>query len=318
MRFADFLETLHAYDNPDWDTKFQPLKKDDDVRVFHGFNSFRDAYRAAIYGLTGRERADRRYSYESDNNPHGLFVTLSLKKAAEFTGSFQDQVIMEFVTKESNLEAPVWPGGGYTVQGEKEQYFGRGTQGKIKRNQRRKNAQGETEDFLKKHPGSFHHIRQSDDKHKANMLLNSTEHQALFIGDLNPKNIAAFHIGAKNKRYEDAGYTRLTREEFLQKYKDYQDKPEKETDYNWPRPPENRIFQPAEEFNGDKFLQGIGKYYTDQSPDELLKQVWGIVMHSKKDKKHSFMDSFKRFLWPKQYAKAMWFMKNRYGKGEQW
>src|SRR5882672_11349947 len=106
MNFKEWIEAHHSYDNPDWDTKFQPLKSKDTLRVFHGFHSFRDAYRAAIYGLTGRERADRRYSYEFDNNPHGLFVTLSLKAAREFTGSYEDQVIMEFVANESDLEAP--------------------------------------------------------------------------------------------------------------------------------------------------------------------------------------------------------------------
>jgi len=85
LSFPKWLEAHHSYDNPDWDTKFQPLKKDDTFRVFHGFNNFRDAYRAAVYGLTGREYADRRYSYEADNNPYGLFVTLHLKKAGDFT-----------------------------------------------------------------------------------------------------------------------------------------------------------------------------------------------------------------------------------------
>lgn len=186
MNFKKWLEAHHSYDNPDWDTKFQPLKSKDTVRVFHGFNSFRDAYRAAIYGLTGREYAARLYSYEGDNNPYGLFVTLSLKTASKFTGSFEDKVIMEFVANESDLEPPVWPGGSYTVQGQMAQYFGHGQQGKLKRRQRRKLAQSDVEEFLKKYPNDFQQVRQSDDKYKANILLNSSEYQALFVGDLNP------------------------------------------------------------------------------------------------------------------------------------
>ena len=315
LSFPKWLEAHHSYDNPDWDTKFQPLKKDDTFRVFHGFNNFRDAYRAAVYGLTGREYADRRYSYEADNNPYGLFVTLHLKKAGDFTSGVEDQVVMEFNARESDLEAPVWPGGSYTVQGQMAQYFGHNREGKLKRRQRGKAAQGEVEDFLKRYPDQFQHIRQSDDKYKANILLNSSEYQALFVGDLNPKDIAAFHVRPKGYNYKDP-FVRLSREEFLERYKDYKDEAPTFNPYNWPRPPEDRMFLPGEEFDGDKFMQGIKRKYR-QDPDKMLKSLWGIMMRSPRGRKGYFMDTFQHLLWPKQYAKAMWFMKNRYGKGEE-
>ena len=75
---------------------------------FHGFHDVSEALTAAKHGLSGAEKADRRYSYEFSNNPKGLFVTMSLDVAKEFTS----KVIMEFVAREDQLEAPVWPGGG--------------------------------------------------------------------------------------------------------------------------------------------------------------------------------------------------------------
>jgi len=73
-----------------------------------------DSVKAATQGVSGQARADRRYSYEADNNPQGLFVTLSVDVAKEFT--FRG-AIMEFTTSVDNLEPAVWPSGGYTVQG---------------------------------------------------------------------------------------------------------------------------------------------------------------------------------------------------------
>lgn len=314
LNFSKWLESLHSYDDPD-NEKLQPLKANDTFRVFHGFYSFQDAYRAAIYGLTGREFADRRYSYESDNNPYGLFVTLSLKKAAYFVSGVSDQVIMEFIANEVDLESPVWPGGSYTVQGQMAQYFGHGRKGKLARNQRKKDAEEDTNKFLQKYPNDFQHVRQSDKKYKANVLLNSTEYQALFVGDLNPKDIAAFHVKAKGSRY-DMPFDRLTREQFLQKYNDYKDEPPEWNKFNWNYPPDNRVFQPNEEFDGNKFLQGMAKRYSHDEIDKILSSVWNMVA-VRKDKKNRFMDLFKNFLWPKQYSKAMLFMKNRYGKGKE-
>ena len=100
------------------------MQDDDTIIVYHGFSSysFKQALLIAKYGLSGQERANRIYSYEYNNNPNGLFVTINFNVAKkEFAKS---GIIMEFATKIRNLEAPVWPGGrSYYVQGEFTQSF---------------------------------------------------------------------------------------------------------------------------------------------------------------------------------------------------
>ena len=82
----------------------KPLSDSDTIRVYHGAYDLGTVVQALKYGLTGDIRADRRYSYEANNNPRGLFVTPDLDVAKEF-GPY----IIEFHTRVSDLEAPVWP-----------------------------------------------------------------------------------------------------------------------------------------------------------------------------------------------------------------
>lgn len=77
--FYDWLnEHLHKYDNMRGD--FEPLKRGDTVRVFHGFDNVTEAIIAARYGISGQLRPARKYSYEANTNPKGLFVTISEKQ----------------------------------------------------------------------------------------------------------------------------------------------------------------------------------------------------------------------------------------------
>jgi hypothetical protein len=312
MRFKEFIEMHHAYDNIDWDTKFNPIKKGDTLRVFHGFNSFKDAYSAAVYGLSGRSFADRRYSYESDNNPYGLFITLDLKTATKFTSAVQDEVIMEFNAREEDLESPVWPGGSFTVQGQMSQYFGHWPKGKRKRQQAHKEAEKEWEKTA--NDRKLTHIQQSDNKHKAAILTHSGEYQALFIGDLNPQDIAAFHIRPLPYNYDNP-WQRLTREEFIEKYK------EKYEDYKpggYKLEPEHKVFLPAEEFEPNKFVQGMMKRF-DNSQEEMmdsLKTIWQLI--TRKTNRGNWMSSMESYLghhlYPKQMIPAFKWLKSTFGR----
>lgn len=96
----------------------KPLKLNDTIRVYHGVNNPDDVFEFLQKGLSGKDKAKRIYSYEYNNNPYGLFVTKDLKVAKKFAN-----IIIEFQTKISDLENPVWPGGSYTIQGQKEQYW---------------------------------------------------------------------------------------------------------------------------------------------------------------------------------------------------
>lgn len=90
----------------------EPLRDNDTVRVYHGTSTIEVVVSAIQNGSSGDTRADGRYSYESNNNPKGLFVTPDLRTAKEF-----GNLIIEFHTKVHDLESPVWPNGTFTVQG---------------------------------------------------------------------------------------------------------------------------------------------------------------------------------------------------------
>lgn len=182
------MEAHHAYDDIDHMTQFQPFKAGDTVRVFHGFYALSDAIIAAKVGLSGAERADRRFSYEFNNNPKGLFVTLKLSVAEEF--AFKGPII-EFVAAWTDLEAPVWPGNGYTVQGQVALYFGGGATGRADRRRRHRELSADVQQQIVRNPEHLQHVAQSDDPYRAYLLSSGREYQALYIGHLEPQAIAA-------------------------------------------------------------------------------------------------------------------------------
>ena len=75
----------------------KPLKDSDTIIVYHGFYSNNDVKIALTKGLSGQEIARRVYSYESGNNPKGLFVSIDFNVVKRrFAGS---GIIIEFATK---------------------------------------------------------------------------------------------------------------------------------------------------------------------------------------------------------------------------
>lgn len=304
MRWKDIIEAHHAYDNPGIDTQFQPLKVGDTVRVYHGFRDLPDAVEACARGLSGKIRAARVYSYESDNNPKGLFVTLSFKVATEFGGT-----IIEFVARSEDLEAPVWPGGSYTVQGQMSQYFGHGAKGRANRNQRRKVARQDAIQHFSKHGDAEHyaHIPASDDPLTASMLMTGREYQALFIGDLNPDQILAVYTRDENTVHSP--YTKHDPKEFLAARPQDENKGANR----------ERLFKPGDKFDGEAFIERINARYGGKtgrkSMEDTLKSIWSGIITSPR-KTDSFVRDFGDFMWPGQYRDAIRWMKARWGKGE--
>lgn len=297
MRYHDLFEAHHAYDELGYDTKFAPLKRGDTVRVFHGFRDDHDAMVAATKGLSGATRANRVYSYEADNNPKGLFVTLSPKIAAEFIGGYGIQTMVEFNAKESDLEAPVWPGGSYTVQGQYSQYFGHGAKGRAGRRQ----AQRDNEARVDSETHHGDNIKQSDRKHLASLMMQTREHQALFIGHLDPTDIIAFHVRPRGSN-TSVPFERISREEYIERYQ-AEIKIPNDKDHD-------RIFQPNEEFDGEKFVAAIVQRYGKYGETGLA-SMWADVLSSKKNRAAIFAQKFEQFLWPKQMPMAVrWFNKN--------
>lgn len=293
-------EAHHSYDNPDYNTRFQPMKNEDTVRVFHGFYSMEDAAKAAVSGLSGKERADRRHSYESDNNPNGLFVSLSIEVCKEFTTR---GAIMEFTANMADLEAPVWPSGSYTAQGQMAQYFGHGAKGRAARRAKHKDLSASVPDLIKHDPDYTSHIPQSDDLWRAYLLTTGREYQALFVGHLNPQDIAAFWVSKEpHKSGNYAEWTRLTPDEFISMHD-----PKKHLN--------NRIFLPNEPFDGDEFLRRMSAKFRWKSVDAMMRNTAEHI----REVPHAaqqFISYFQPYLWPKQYVPAMRWLIRTYGKSE--
>lgn len=195
------------YINPKDYENYEPIKDSDTIRVYHGFYSFNDVQKVLSTGLSGKEKARRIYSYESGNNPNGLFVSVDFKVASKFATS---GVVIEFSTKVSDLEAPIWVGGrSYFVQGEYTKSFKDLDEREQQRLINRQKA-GES-------PYKF--ISKSDRPELAETIFDNPEKQALYIGDLNPNMIKYVWYNEqlhKNRRL-DGEWKRLRRKDFIKR-----------------------------------------------------------------------------------------------------
>lgn len=293
------LSAHHEYESPlSYKTPFHPVKSGDTFRVFHAFRDIADAVKSCRTGLSGATPANRAYSYEFDNNPKGLFVTLDSKVAKEFGAT-----IIEFTAKLDELEAPVWPGGGYTVQGQMAQYFGRGVEGRRKRNTRKQEAEKETENdpaLNKNHP----HLAASDKgkKYLAELLTVSSEYQALFIGHLNPSRIMAVYTCDTNS--VNSTYTKHSVKDFLEGHADMESRL-------------GKVYLPDDVFNGENFIKRMTDHYGKIIKDmnEALKNMWRRVKSLPPNKRAGeFVNAFDNYLWPKQYAPALRWMNKVYSE----
>ena len=253
----------------------EPLRDSESIVVYHGYSKFDEAILAAKFGLSGKERAKRIYSYESGNNPKGLFVSIDFGTVErQFSGG---GVIMEFSTKVSNLEAPVWVGGrSYFVQGEYTKSF-KDDDERQQQQLANREKHGESE---------YEAIRNSDRPELAWALFDGPEHQALFIGDLNPNMITGFWVNErlKNDRRTDGQWQRLSRKDFYKRYvndenlkTNYLRKAgSSNPDYDNPKRTysddyynkESKWFQPAEDFTVEEFKARLDKHGYDY--DEVV------------------------------------------------
>lgn len=179
----------------------EPLLDTHTVRLYHGTSDPNTITAALEYGITGDTVANRRYSYEMNNNPKGIFVTPLLRIAKEF-GSY----VMEIHAPVSELEAAVWPGGSFTVQGQMSNTFNNDDD--------RENERIRQRDIHSIH--ELEMIRSSDRPELAAQLLASGEPQALFTGDLNSNSIRAIWVSVDPTRINQP-YKRLSIKQFLRK-----------------------------------------------------------------------------------------------------
>jgi hypothetical protein len=273
--FKDLNETRVLNTNYPNIEKENSIMDNEVIRVYHGFsgNAKKSAIEVLLYGLSGKENAKRIYSYEYGNNPKGLFVSVDLKSVIrQFAGS---GIIIEFSTKVSDLEAPVWVGGrSYFVQGEYTSSFKNDDE---REQQRLKNRERESTNI-------YPRISQSDRPELAQTLFDNPERQALFIGDLNPNMISHiwFNEGLVFQNRWGKEWVRYKRKDFINKYKSFIIHKTKEYNiYN------NKLFKPNENFDLNKIKSIFdNEGYSFDSFLELLK-----------NKNYYYI---KHFFWPKQ------------------
>lgn len=255
---------------------FEPIKDSEKIRVYHGFNSSStsDALYSLTHGLSGGVRARRIYSYESGNNPKGLFVSTEFNIVSRRFAS--SGIIIEFDTKVTNLESPVWVG--------QDSYFVPGQMTKSFKNddERQQEILRKRKEYGENDPeGKYgkNRVSKSDRPELGNSIFNDPEHQALFIGDLDPNEIKTvwFHEGRFFRRNTDGPWIRYTRREFLKKY----GKELKSEEV--PENLRNKLFKPNEDLTLDKIEYLSKKYRSDV--DKFL----GLL------RRQSHI-----FLWPKQ------------------
>lgn len=256
----------------------RPLKSSDRIKVYHGFNDIEDLKKTLLYGLSGKERPNRRYSYESNNNPYGLFVSPDLNTAKQF-GSY----IIEFGARVSDLESPVWPSGTFASQGQYAEYFDSDQERENEKSTQTKNTVSNSR--------IPEYIRKSDDPLLAKMLLMSSEPQALFTGNLNPNSIKAVWI--QNDMAVDQKFSSFDR---------YPTKEAKEklfsigveTPYgksDTEKPKSKKLFKPRDEIKLSDVIAKIIEKYPHLKDDQL--EIIDILKNNDR--------ILKDFLWPEQF-----------------
>jgi hypothetical protein len=259
--------------------KEEPFQENDPIRVYHAFRSMDDAIIAAQHGISGQDPAQRVYSYEANNNPKGLFVTTNFNTAKDFTTW---GAIMEFDCKFSELEIPVWPGGGYTVQGGMSEYWDWDKLDKQRQQailqQREKSKQSE-----------YPAIANSSRPELAEMLMSPGEYQALFVGHLNPNRISKFWIQQRDGQPKiNDPWISMSPEEFL-KQNQYGGKSGSEDRH---RDIKGRVFAPEDEFDPTTFVQNLAQH-SGQSVESLMET---INMWDTEEK----VNILSEYIWPKQ------------------
>jgi hypothetical protein len=265
---------------------FIPLKDEYTITVYHGLDNAKDLHGFLKYGTTGKMRAERLYSYEADNNPYGLFVTPELKVAKEFAREY----IIEIHTRVADLEAPVWPSGAFTIQGQMSQQWKDDNDRENYRNKLREELRNNKYDFISK----------SDRPELANTLYLYPERQALFTGDLNNNSIKAVWVSENPKK--DSRFTtfvRYERRKFLQEFGD------KLSKQGYEQIGKSMILKPRDEVTLKNMLQSLKKMYGDipfyNTDEKILSFLKGIKYNK---------DSLRTIVWPHQVDKAWEIIQN--------
>lgn len=242
MRFQDLFEVsiIQQLHN-------QPIRDSDTVRVYHGTSDLDFVISAIKYGATGSSYAKRRYSYEANNNPKGIFVTPDLSVAKNF-GPY----ILEFHTRVRDLEAPVWPGGSFTSPGQLSGIFDSEDDREQERlRQRMRWSQSE-----------YEFVRNSDRPELAALFLMGGERQALFTGDLNRNSIRAIWASTDPSRINQP-HRRMSTGDFMDAY-------DADTSSDVMRSAKKKLVAPRDDVSGEEFIELVTSRFRSVDRQEAI------------------------------------------------
>jgi hypothetical protein len=255
-----------------------------------------------------------------------MFITLDKKTAMkDFAGGW-NRIVMEFVAKEEELEAPTWPSGTYTVQGQMAPWFYNDPRGaRVARAAKKKSDEEEAR------KSRYVAISQSLRPGLARTLFGS-EMQAKFVWHLNPERITRFWICLPihpdgHPRTDDP-WKPISREELVAQYKDDFFKSPEHKPGTWggrggiwdnvmDTYSQFRVFKPGDEFDWRKLADWCNKQHNMGIKDErgLYNDFVAILSHhSVHDMLTSgrFEHTFGRYFWPKQLPKFYLWVKMMY------
>lgn len=290
----------------------QPLKNGEKIRVFHGTDMY-NALKFAKNGIDGTERANRRFSYETGMNPHGLFVTTSFNKATDFFGNgtpHTGYVVLEFTVNTNDLESPVWNG--------QDTYFGQNSNPMPFRNKKERDIQKQRyNDKARTNTDDDHFsiIKTSDNPALAKNIFSNNENQALFFGQINPNQIKRFWVKRKDNDYK---WEKYNLSQFLNTFGNREEFSEIK---------KNKLYLPNEDFTSiedmmERQMKHLKKLYDKRKENGTLEKELQRYVNTFNEEIITDDDMLYRFikqnLYPKQAIQLIG--QERYNKlmGEVW
>ena len=290
----------------------EPITDDSRIRVFHGCE-LKTACDIAINGTSGKTYHPRQYSYESGMNPLGIFVTTDFETAKKFGVSNSGMAIIEFTAKGADLESPVWNGqGSYYGQGSNPMPFRNKDERNAQKMQYRQNAMNTQDDYYyddkhRRRDISMDHVRKSDKPEMADRIFNNAEHQALFMGDLNPNMIKRIWVKLPREDgyvHTDDSYQPMSVREFLKQFKNKEwcDGIDYKGNWRYSKITKEKLFDPAENVNSfddlvDRLYQKEKEYFKDRNDAVQTLKNLGMLQSPPAD---SAYNTIKYELWPRQ------------------
>lgn len=295
----------------------EPIKDNDTIRVFHG-TDLKNAVQIAMEGVSGQKWTPRKYSYEQGMNPIGLFVSTDFDLVKEFANPFQGgrdknaSVIIEFTAKASDLDTPVWNG--------QDSYFGQYSNPQPFRDKAERDAQKEKYN-IKAQNHEKDYIRNSDNPAMAKNIFDNNEHQALFIGNLNPNMIKRFWVKAYQAQKSIAmeqQYTPMKRSDFLKKYAntEFYNGRDRDGTQKFSQFKSYKLYQPNDDFKG---FEDFAKRFVEDEKKSNIKAYnrqasryggdEGMIKYYMENAKelfdHEHWEYFDEVMWPKQLRQML-------------